>query len=305
MRSVRDLHRNQPDHATEESTMPRELADKTLALIEASAAILGEIQPATVRAVCYRLFVQKMIADMSKGETDRVSCALTIARERGLIDWEWIVDETRHVEQQPSWDDPADYIEAVKRSYRENWWEDQPERLLVVSETATIGGTLRPVLQEYGVGFLILHGFGSATALNNLATYSMTDARPLTLLYVGDHDPSGRYMSDVDIPDRLDTYGGAADLLRLAVTPAQIAAYDLPTFSAHSKTKDARYRWFVDRHGESCCELDALDPNVLRETVEAAARTRIAWEQWERTELVEGAELRSLSGFLATWPGAA
>ncbi len=279
--------------------MPRGLAHKTLALIEASAAILAEIQPATVRAVCYRLFVQGITANMGKGETDRVSRALTKARERGLIRWEWIVDETRHVEQRPSWDNPAAFMDVVKRSYRKDWWEDQPERLLVVSEKATIGGTLRPVLHEYGVGFLVLHGFGSATALNDLADFSLRDSRALTLLYVGDHDPSGRYMSDADIPERLDKYGGAAELIRLAVTPGQTAAFALPTFAAHTKSKDARYRWFLDRHGAACCELDALNPKVLRESVDAAIRARIDWERWQRAELVERAELASLGDFLA------
>lgn len=285
--------------------MPRGLAAKTTALIDASAAILAEIQPATVRAVCYRLFVQGITANMIKGETDRVSKALTKARERGLIAWEWIVDETRHVDQRPSWNDPAAFMDVVKRSYRKDWWEDQPARLLVVSEKATIGGTLRPVLHGYGVGFLVLHGFGSATALNDLADFSTRDARPLTLLYVGDHDPSGRYMSDADIPERLDKYGGAAELVRLAVTPAQIAAYGLPTFEAHTKSKDARYRWFLGRHGATCCELDALNPNVLRETVEAAILARLDHERWQRAERVERAELASLGDFLATWPGAA
>ena len=71
-------------------------------------------------------------------------------------------------------------------------------------------------------------------------------------------------MFDVDIPKRMQRYQGDANLIRLAVTPGQIEWCDLPTFPAHSKSKDARYRWFVETHGQNCCELDALDPNVLR-----------------------------------------
>ena len=285
--------------------MPHGLADKTLALIDASISILNEIHPASVRAVCYRLFVQGMIASMEKGQTDKISRALTIARERGMIPWEWIVDETRQVERPPSWRDPGRFMQDVKDAYRKDWWSDQPQRLLVISEKATVGGTLRPVLREYGVGFLVFHGFGSATAMNDLADLSLADRRPLTLLYVGDHDPSGRHMSDVDIPDRLERYGGDADLLRLAVTPEQIRTYDLPTFFADSKKKDARYGWFVDRYGQTCCELDALDPNVLRTVVENAIVNRIDDELWARAEMVQRAELRSLSEFLAGWPGGA
>ena len=86
--------------------MPHGLADKTQALIDASISILNEIQPASVRAVCYRLFVPGMIASMEKGQTDKVSRALTTARERGMIPWEWIVDETRQVERPARWRDP-------------------------------------------------------------------------------------------------------------------------------------------------------------------------------------------------------
>jgi hypothetical protein len=282
--------------------MPRDLALKTRMIIDAAARILGEMQPASVRAVCYRLFVQGLIANMSKGQTDKVSRALTTARERDLIPWAWIVDETRQVERRHTWDDPADFMQTVKASYRKDWWADQPERLLVVSEKATIGGVLRPVLQEYGVGFLVLHGFGSATALNDLALFSLDDERPLTLLYVGDHDPSGRYMSDVDIPRRLERYAGEAEIRRLAVTPSQMAQYALPTFSVHEKRTDARYSWFVDQHGDRCCELDALDPNVLREQVEAAILVRIDTERWALAEITEQAELASLHSFLAAWP---
>lgn len=38
--------------------MGRGKATKTLELIDAAKHILGEIQPATVRADCYRLFTQ-------------------------------------------------------------------------------------------------------------------------------------------------------------------------------------------------------------------------------------------------------
>src|SRR5688500_2696337 len=98
--------------------------------------------------------------------------------------------------------------DEVMSSYPRDLWADQTQRLLVISEKGTVAGTVRPVLEEHRVQFLILHGFGSATALNTLARLSRADERPLTLLYVGDHDPSGRHMSDIDIPDRLRRYGG-------------------------------------------------------------------------------------------------
>ncbi len=285
--------------------MPRNLADKTVALIEHATAILRDIQPATVRGVCYQLFTRRLIPDMGKNATDRVSRALTTARERGLIPWAWIVDETREIEHRPGWEDPEAFMGTVWRAYRKDRWADQPARVMVVSEKGTVGGLLRPVIHAYGVPFGVYHGFGSATALNDLAERSVADHRPLTILYVGDHDPSGRVMSDQDIPARLARYGGEATIARLAVTPEQIARHDLPTFSAHDKAKDARYRWFLERHGERCCELDALDPTLLRATVEDAIRQHLDLDRWERADAVEAVELASLREFLSAWPGVA
>ena len=109
--------------------MGRGKSQKTLELIAAAWEILNEIQPASVRAVCYQLFTLNLIASMSKNETNRVSTQLTWARENGIIPWEWIVDETRAPERVAAWEDPAEYIEVVKRSYRRDRWTDQPDSI--------------------------------------------------------------------------------------------------------------------------------------------------------------------------------
>lgn len=286
--------------------MGRGLARRTLEIIEAATATLERIQPATVRGVCYQLFVNgRVIPDMSKNTTDKVSRALTTARERNMVPWEWIVDETREIDHRPGWEDPIAYMQTVKHSYRKDLWAMQPERVIVVSEKGTVGGVLRPIIREYGVPLGIYHGFGSATALNDLAAWTVADERPATILYVGDHDPSGRYMSDVDIPERVDRYGGTARIVRIAVTAPQVDDLALPTFSAHEKKTDSRYAWFLQAHGSMCCELDAMDPTDLRARVEAAIVAHLDMEIWERATRVQAVEMQNLSDFFDGWPGAA
>ena len=56
------------------------LSQKTLNMIDAAYDILAEIQPATVRAVCYRLFGARLIENMPKGERDAASAAAASAR---------------------------------------------------------------------------------------------------------------------------------------------------------------------------------------------------------------------------------
>src|SRR5438132_331342 len=147
-------------------------SQRSIELIAAAAKILQEIQPASVRAVCYRLFALSLLTSMVKSQTNRVSRLLTDAREDGTIPWSSIVDETRDPEHVSAWTNPSQYVEAVKKSYRRNRWTDQPHWIEVWSEKGTIRGPLAPVLHEYGVTFRVMHGYGSATAIHEAATAS-------------------------------------------------------------------------------------------------------------------------------------
>ena len=270
---------------------------KNKELIHASAEILFEIQPATVRAVCYKLFTLGKIPNMSKASTNIVSRQLVWAREEGVIPWEWVVDETRRVERKSCWSDLSSYAMAVKRSYCRDRWEMQPYKVEVWSEKGTVRGTLAPVLDEYGAAFRVMHGYGSATALNSVAEESSWEDEPLEVLYVGDWDPSGMHMSEVDLPGRLDRYDGHISLSRIALTAGDVKGGGLPSFDARDKIGDRRYKWFVRNYGHSCWELDAMDPVSLRQRVEESIRELIDGDAWNRAELIEKAEFDSLSAF--------
>lgn len=275
---------------------------RNLELIEAARKILAEIQPATVRAVCYVLFTMELIRSMAKSETNRVSTQLTWAREHGVIPWDWVVDETREAERVNAWENPAEYVETVTRSYRRDRWTDQPDWVEVWSEKGTVRGTLAPVLHEYGVTFRVMHGYGSATALYTAARETCHTEKLLTILYVGDWDPSGLHMSEVDLTRRLLRYGGNVHVVRLALTEPDTQS-GLPSFRAETKRRDPRHRWFVNRFGARCWELDALSPVVLRKRVDQAIVDRLDLVAWQRADVAEQAERDSLTSILSTWPG--
>jgi hypothetical protein len=174
-------------------------------------------------------------------------------------------------------------------------------RVEVWSEKGTVRGVLAPVLDEYAVGFRVMHGFSGSTTIYDVAQDG--DGRPLIVLYVGDYDPSGLYMSERDLPERLAKYGGHhVDLTRIALTREQLDG--LPSFPASDKKKDPRYQWFVRHYGKRCWELDALDPNDLREIVRDAIEQEIEPVAWKRSADGEKAERNSIETVVAKWIGA-
>jgi hypothetical protein len=162
-----------------------------------------------------------------------------------------------------------------------------------------VSGTLRPVLEQYGITFRVMHGHASATEVRNAARDTFITARQLTVLYVGDHDPSGMHMSEVDLPDRLGRYGGSVELIRVAILWDD--RRDLPTFQA--KETDTRCDWYVERYGRFCCELDAMRPDVLRARIEAEIRSRMDLDAWAHALTVEAAEQESMRSFFGAWKG--
>ena len=322
--------------------MPRGKAQRSLGLIDAAHRILAEHQPATVRAICYQLFVQGLIGSMSRNETNRVSRLLVDARARGRIPNTWIVDETRAAARISSWAAPAAFIRTVRRAYRKDHWALQPRRVEVWSEKGTVRGTLAPVLEDYGVTFRVMHGYASATAIYDVTEERKRSRQPLTALYVGDWDPSGLHMSEEDLPERLlghwqreigraeaDAWAAAGRELKLTAEGLRVLGQraleasnplpgigiirvalteedtegDLPSFAADTKRGDSRWGWYTDLYGDRCWELDALSPVVLRARVGDAIDELLDAPLWDRSVAAEEVEAASLATVLDAWNG--
>jgi hypothetical protein len=276
----------------------RGMAQRSLDLIQAMRDAAEAAQPITGRGIGYKLFTLGLIPSMERSEMQRVYRLLKEARERGFIPWNWIVDETRSLERISTWSNPAEYARCVADSYRRDFWDQQPVRVEVWSEKGTVRGVLQPILDRYAVGFRVMHGFSGATTGYDISQDD--DGRDLIALYVGDFDPSGMFMSEEDLPTRLSDYGGDhVDLRRIALTREQVT--NLPSFPATDKRADPRFRWFRRAHGNRCWELDAMDPNDLRQCVEEAIQELIEPVAWRRCEVVNEAEQESLKSIIGRW----
>ena len=283
--------------------MGRGRGRKTVALRERAAQILETIQPATVRAVAYRLFSEGAIPNMSKLETGRLSRILTGAREDGEIAWEWIVDNTRRPTWPGTYSSPMAFSRSVGKWWRQDPWEYQDVRVEVWSEKDTVSGVLGPVLEEFKVPFRVNRGFTSATAVHDIAEDTAYNEKPLIAFYVGDYDPSGLFMSEVDLPHRLMKYeAGDFELRRIALVEDDLTSLQHLSFPASDKKGDTRYGWYLQHAGKTrCWELDAMDPNRLRDRVRTAIQQEIEPEAWKRIEVVDRAVQDSLDTYMARW----
>ena len=272
-----------------------------LAFEEVILQIVDERAPITVRGVAYALFTRGLIDSMTTNNTSKVSRVMTEMRECGDLDWTQIVDGSRAVDRITSWRNPSQIIDAAVRGYRRNYWQDQPTLIEVWSEKSTVAGVLAPVLNEFGVTFRVQKGFGSFTSVRQAAADSLDvlDHQNPIALYIGDYDPSGMCMSEIDLPARLDRYGSKWQFERIAVLESDTP--HLPSFDASTKSGDSNYGWFVENFGHKCWELDAIDPNDLRQRVREQIETRLNLPAWEHAMHIEAAEVESMKSFHQTW----
>jgi hypothetical protein len=121
--------------------------------------------------------------------------------------------------------------------------------------------------------------------------------KPITVFYLGDHDPSGHDIQR-DIHQRVQAAGGREfALIRLAIHASDIRDFNLPP--QRIKTTDSRAAGFKLRFGASAptVELDALPVDVLRTRVRDAIDGLIDHELWNRQVAVQEVEMRCIADF--------
>lgn len=152
--------------------------------------------------------------------------------------------------------------------YRRERLGGQQVRVEVWCEAAGMLPQPARVAHHYGVPVVSSSGFDSLTAKVDAARPAADDPdRPLTVLHVGDLDPSGVHLftaAEQDVTAWAEHYGGTVRFHRLAITPAQVEAFGLPT----TPPKASDRRSFT---GETC-QAEAHDPAQLAQLLRSGPR---------------------------------
>jgi hypothetical protein len=244
----------------------------------------------TLRQLYYQLVSRDIIMNSVK-EYGKIGNVVSNGRMAGLIDWNMIEDRTRTPQQNSHWDDPAEILRAAAQGYYRSRWEKQNIYVEVWCEKDAVSNIILPVCRRFDVAFMANKGYSSQSAMyeasKRLAS-SIEEGTPVSIIYVGDHDPSGIDMTR-DIDDRLGLFvfgeGNLGTVDRVALNMDQVEEYNPPRNPA--KVTDTRFQIYEVTYGTSSWELDALEPKVLESIIEKAIKQHIDEEAWEEVEILE------------------
>ena len=274
---------------------PHKPQAKTQPFWDALKRLIKPFDVIGVRGAYYQAEMAGVVGK-TDADYDKVQRALLAMRRAGVIPYDKICDNSRERRSIYQYGGLRAALEEMQRTYRRNYWLTQPTHVEIWCEKDALTPVINPVCQRYGVTFCAIRGFDSETFTYVSSQDLKAVGKPAVIYYFGDHDPSGWFLAK-GLQDDLRRFGAEVWVYPVAVKPAQVAQWNLPTRRA--KRTDSRYAAFVQEFGSDLCtEVDAIPPTILRQLVEECIRSEIDFEMWARTENIEDLERETLENVL-------
>lgn len=268
-----------------------QFARKTLALIEHANALIAEYESdgliLTLRQLYYLFVARDLFPDDCKfirvnnrwkrdpkgtknaePNYDNLGKTLSLARIAGLVSWDAMEDRTRFVRQNSHWDDPSHIINECAGQFQIDKWQDQANYVEVWIEKDALVGLIDRICGELDVAYFSCRGYTSQSEQwrAGMRLRRANEAgKHVVVLHLGDHDPSGIDMTR-DNAERLSMFAGTeVEVQRIALNMDQVREFNPPPNP--TKLSDCRAQGYIDRFGEECWELDALNPRYVRDLI--------------------------------------
>lgn len=210
--------------------------------------------PTSARFLFYELVQRGQLSKEKTGSRrpdQDLHDALFTLREKEMVPWSWIVDETRSLDSYVGFANVRDGALEELRRIRLDPWRGYPP--LVLTESRSLAGVLRQIVSEYGCRIASTNG--------QCGGFLRTDLAPVlqpndAVLYLGDLDLSGDQIEANTRRVLEQKIGGTLQWERLALTRLQVQAYGLPTIVK----RDRRY---TDARPHQAVETEALSQTIL------------------------------------------
>lgn len=158
----------------------------------------------TLRQLYYQLVTRNVVANNTK-EYDKLSNLITKGRLLGIVDWDAIVDRTRKPNLPYYNLNPEDAVKDAHTHYRLDRQMEQDTCVELWVEKDALAAVLQRKTHHYHIQLMVNRGYSSTTAMYdsyNRFLRAMESGQKVTILYLGDHDPSGLDMIR-DIRERI------------------------------------------------------------------------------------------------------
>lgn len=256
----------------------------------------------TLRQLYYQ-FVARAIIENKDTEYKRLGSIINDARLAGLLDWDYLEDRTRNLEENGHWGNPEEMVSQDARVFQLDKWENQPNYVEVWVEKEALSSIVERIARRMDIPYFSCRGYVSQSEMHSAGMRLCRQedyGKDVTILHLGDHDPSGIGMSR-DIQDRLNLFGSSVDVKRIALSMDQINQYNPPPNPV--KLKDSRADGYKEKFGNESWELDALDPATLSALIEEHVLLLRDEDLWDEAVSDEENHKAHLSLVAANWEG--
>lgn len=257
-----------------------------LAAIQQANEIIDEYLAQGLRLTLRQLYYQHVARGLIENNLrsyKNLGNLLSDARLAGLVDWDAIEDRTRGARMHPEYNDLAELVNSALARFRLPRWAGQKNYVELWVEKDALAGVLMPLANEFHVALSVNRGYSSSSAMHEAALRFLdrtSDGQKPILLYLGDHDPSGLDMTR-DIAARMEMFGVTdIDVRHVALTTAQVRQHNPPPNPV--KLQDSRATAYIADHGQTCWEVDALNPTILARLIRGAIRPLVNQAMMDR-----------------------
>jgi hypothetical protein len=254
------------------------------------------LHPINVRGLMYRAQAAGLFPSTSLKYYQQTSRVILKLRRAGIVLYDWIVDSTRRRLKPSSWSGLTDFAEDAAASYRKDFWSRQRDYIEFFVEKDAMAGVIEPVTEEFDVHLNVIRGQVSETFVWNIAEEWKEIEKPIHAYYLGDHDPAGLKI-EASLKTRLAGFCDKPfNWTRLAITPDDFADPRLQGFPV--KRTAPGWRDYLAAHGDRCVEVDALDPEFVRQRIRDAVLRHVDQREWASLQNIEALERETLKDTL-------
>ena len=177
--------------------------------------------PTSIRFIFYELeqdgTISKVRTGVRRSDQDLID-AVTILRDRGLVPWDDIVDETRSVTVWNAFRTGKDAMLAAAQAIDLSPWTEDHPAPLIICESRSLAGVLAGIAGQYAVPITSTNGQSKGHIMNRVLPVYRAASRVLNF---GDADLSGGHIEDNTRRVLEQHSAQALPWERLAITPSR------------------------------------------------------------------------------------